>query len=158
MPARPEKFTRYCPANWMNFKAPRELWIPLSKTVLSKCCFINKGLVNFEMAIKLKVSCTSDLYIFSYFYPLHMDIETSDYMFSCPVDPCMLALFICMKGIISHRHAWPIYNTIICSETLSMQKRPNKCSSSVPSSGQINEFSYVQSHKITLMYLKLKLL
>ena len=39
----------------VDFKAPRELWNPLGKTVLSNCSFIwNKGPVKSQMMIKLK--------------------------------------------------------------------------------------------------------
>ena len=38
----------------VDFKAPRELWNPLNKTVLSQCSFIqNEGPVKPEMTVKI---------------------------------------------------------------------------------------------------------
>ena len=139
----------------VNFKAPGELWNPLSKTVLSKCSFIcNKGLVNIWNGHKAQ----SKLYVGPVYIFLFLSTAYGYWNQWLHVLLSRWSMYACFVYLHERNNFTPARLAIIRSETLSMQKCPNKCSSSVPSSGQINEFSYVQSHKITLMYLKLKLL
>ena len=102
MPARPVTFYLVLPYS-VDFKAPRELWNPLSKstkTVLSKCSLIwNKGPVNiWNLSKAKKITCTSDLliYIFPNFFTLKHDGNYeyswywSDMIYdqaSCPLSP-----------------------------------------------------------------------